>query len=102
MKLTKPLANNALEEWENNRDFDAELLESVRQMKARKGRVVMSPVISTRKKSELSQTDFAKLLGVSVRTLQEWKQGRRNPNDAAKKLIEIAQRHPDVLKEISM
>jgi putative transcriptional regulator len=40
-------------------------------MVAGKGRVVMSPVISARKKSGLSQTEFAKLLGVSVRTLQE-------------------------------
>lgn len=70
-------------------------------MKAGKGRVVMSPVISARKKSGLSQTEFAKLLGVSVRTLQEWEQGRRKPSGAAKKLIEIAERHPDVLKEIA-
>ena len=53
------------------------------------------------KKSGLSQTEFAKLLGVSVRTLQEWEQGRRKPSGAAKKLIEIAERHPDVLKEIA-
>ncbi|SFL09609.1 transcriptional regulator, XRE family [Nitrosomonas aestuarii] len=102
MKSRKPLTDQELEEWENNRDIGAELLESVRQMKAGKGRVVMSPVISARKKSGFSQTDFAKLLGVSVRTLQEWEQGRRKPSGAAKKLIEIAERHPDVLKEIAM
>jgi putative transcriptional regulator len=102
MKLTKPLTDKALEEWERNRYFGAELLESVRQMKAGKGHVVMSPVISARKKSRLSQTEFAKLLGVSVRTLQEWEQGRRKPSGAAKKVIEIAERHPNVLKEIAM
>ena len=102
MKSKKPLTDKELEEWENNRDLGAELLESVRQMKAGKGRAVMSPVISTRKKSGLSQTEFAKLLGVSVRTLQEWEQGRRKPSGAAKKLIEIAERHPDVLKEIAI
>jgi putative transcriptional regulator len=102
MKSKKPLTDKELEELEKNRYLGAELLESVRQMKAGKGRVVMSPVISARKKSGLSQTEFAKLLGVSVRTLQEWEQGRRKPSGAAKKLIEIAKRHPEVLKEITI
>jgi|GEM_PF-2413561 len=62
MKSKKPLTDKELEEWENNRDLGAELLESVRQMKAGKGRVIMSPVISAQKKSGLSQTEFAKLL----------------------------------------
>ena len=69
MKSKKTLTDKELEAWENSRDLGTELLESVRQMVARKGRVVMSPVISARKKSGLSQTEFAKLLGVSVRTL---------------------------------
>ncbi len=99
MKSKKPLTDKELEAWENSRDMGAELLESVRQMVARKGRVVMSPVISARKKSGLSQTEFAKLLGVSVRTLQEWEQGRRQPSGAAKTLIAIAERRPEVLRE---
>jgi len=101
MKSKKPLTDEELEAWENSRDLGAELLESVRQMKAGKGRVVMSPVISARKKTGLSQAEFAKLLNVSVRTLQEWEQGRRQPSGAAKTLIAIAERHPDVLKEIA-
>lgn len=101
MKSRKPLTDKELEEWENSRDLEAELLESVRQMKAGKGRVVMSPVISARKKSGLSQAEFARLLGVSLRTLQEWEQGRRQPSGAAKTLIAIAERRPDVLKEIA-
>ena len=99
MKSKKPLTDKELEAWENSRDMGAELLESVRQMVAKKGRVVMSPVISARKKSGLSQTEFAKLLGVSVRTLQEWEQGRRQPSGAAKTLIAIAERRPEVLRE---
>ena len=99
MKSKKPLTAKELEAWENSRDIGAELLESVRQMVAKKGRVVMSPVISARKKSGLSQTEFAKLLGVSVRTLQEWEQGRRQPSGAAKTLIAIAERRPEVLRE---
>ncbi len=99
MKSKKPLTDKELEAWENSRDMGAELLESVRQMVAKKGRVVMSPVISARKKSGLSQTEFAKLLGVSVRTLQEWEQGRRQPSGAAKTLIAIAERRPEVLRD---
>jgi putative transcriptional regulator len=66
-----PMTEKELRKRDAQRDLSAELLESVRQMVAGKGRVVMSPVISARKKSGLSQTEFAKLLGVSVRTLQE-------------------------------
>ena len=100
MKSKKPLTDEELETWENSRDMEAELLEAVRQMTARKGHVVISPVISVRKKSGLSQAEFAKLAGVSVRTLQEWEQGRRQPSGAAKTLIAIADRRPDMLKEL--
>ena len=61
MKSKKPLTDKELEAWENSRDLEAELLESVRQMKAGKGHAVMSPAISARKKSGLSQAEFAKL-----------------------------------------
>lgn len=50
-------------------------------------------------KSGLSQSEFAKLLGVSVRTLQDWEQGRREPSGAAQTLIAIAERRPEVLRE---
>ena len=99
MKSKKPLTDKELEAWEAGRDLNAELLASVRQMSAGKGHVVLSPVISARKKSGLSQAEFAKLLGVSVRTLQEWEQGRRQPSGAAKTLIAIAERRPEVLRE---
>lgn len=75
MRSKKSLTEKELEEWENSLDLSAELLESVRQMKARKDRVVMSPMISTPKKSGLSQAEFANLLDVLVRTLKnEWEQ----------------------------
>jgi putative transcriptional regulator len=96
-----PMTQKELRKRDAQRDLGAELLESVRQMVAGKGRVVMSPVISARKKSGLSQTEFAKLLGVSVRTLQEWEQGRRQPSGAAKTLIAIAERRPEVLREVA-
>lgn len=51
--------------------------------------------------SGLSQTAFAALLGVSVRTLQDWEQGRREPSGAAKTLFLVAERYPEVLQELA-
>ena len=48
----------------------------------------------------LSQQEFADLMGISKRTLQEWEQGRRVPTGAAKTLIKLAIKHPEVLKEV--
>jgi putative transcriptional regulator len=79
------------------------LLQSVREMKAgqaaRVTKVEPNEVSQARQKSGLSQTEFAEALGISKRTLQEWEQGRRAPSGAAKALIRIAQRHPEVVKE---
>lgn len=93
------------------RDIGAELLESIRQMKAgqvgrvsvvsRDGRVTESPVARARVVSRLSQAQFAALMGVSVRTLQEWEQGRRQPSGAAQTLIRVATAHPEVLPELA-
>ena len=47
----------------------------------------------------LSQAQFAALLGVSVRTLQGWEQGRKQPSGAARTLIDIARRNPEVLRQ---
>lgn len=99
MKSKKPLTDEELEKFEASRDLGAELLKSVHQMVSGRGRIVLSPAISARKKSGMSQAEFAKLLGVSVRTLQDWEQGRRQPSGAAKTLIAIAERRPDVLRE---
>jgi putative transcriptional regulator len=49
----------------------------------------------------LSQAEFAQLLGVSKRTLQEWEHGRKKPSGAARVLLKIAARHPDILKELA-
>ena len=100
-----PMTEKELKKRDAKRDLGAELLESVTQMKSGRAsrihKVAVPPVVSARIKSGLSQADFAKLLGVSVRTLQDWEQGRRQPSGAAKTLIEIAERRPDVLKEIT-
>jgi len=46
--------------------------------------------------SGLTQTQFAALLGVSKRTLEQWEQGRREPSGTAKTLIHVAELHPEV------
>jgi putative transcriptional regulator len=89
-KKTKPLADAELEASEATRDLGAELLQSIQEMKAGKGQVVFSPAIEARKQTGLSQSQFAALLGVSVRTLQGWEQGRKQPSGAARMLLAIA------------
>jgi putative transcriptional regulator len=80
-----------------------ELMRRVRNKKTvvlgRKPRITVPAVVSVRNASGLSQAQFAVLLGVSVRTLQKWEQGARAPSGAAKSLIRIAQRHPEVLAD---
>jgi putative transcriptional regulator len=102
MPSKKPLSDAELEVWESSRNIGAELEQSVREMLAGNGAVVpVSTVVAVRIKSGLSQSQFATLLGVSVRTLQEWEQGRRQPSGAAKTLIAIAEKRPEVLTELA-
>ncbi len=81
-----------------------ETLEAVRSIKAGHvghiETVELPPVVEARQKAGLTQSRFAELLGVSVRTLQDWEQGRRKPTRAAMSLIQIAKQRPDVLHEI--
>jgi putative transcriptional regulator len=87
-----------------NRDVWQETLDAVRNIKSgdvgRIETVELPPVVEARQKVGLSQSRFAELLGVSVRTLQDWEQGRRKPSRAAMSLIQIAKQRPDVLREV--
>ena len=100
--MTKP--NKELEERDAKRDLGSELLASVRQMKADQRsqihNIEVSDIVEARHRVGLSQDQFAVLLGVSKRTLQDWEQGRREPSGAAKSLIAIAMKRPDVLLEV--
>jgi putative transcriptional regulator len=93
----------------SERNIGIEILEGIREIKAfKEGKVNLT----TRKLSEpsnpkeirarlnLSQATFAGLMGVSVRTVQDWEQGRREPSGPAKSLLRIAEQHPDVFLEI--
>jgi putative transcriptional regulator len=50
-----------------------------------------------REKLGLSQNKFAKMLGISISTLQNWEQGRREPDGPAKVLLNVAARYPDAV-----
>jgi putative transcriptional regulator len=85
--------------------FQQDLLESVRQMRrsevSRSTKVKLPPAAEARMRMGLSQQDFAELLGVSPRTLQDWEQGRREPTGAARMLLKVAVQHPAVLRKVT-
>lgn len=54
-------------------------------------------VTATRHKLGLSQSGFAQLLGISVRTLHHWEQGTRTPSGAARVLLNVAEKHPEII-----
>lgn len=56
-------------------------------------------VVALRRFVGLTQQQFAEALGISVHTLRNWEQGRRNPVGPALALLRIAARHPRVLRE---
>ena len=86
----------------SKRNIGLEILQGLREIKRGDyGRVTTVPsVTSIREKAGLSQARFAQLLGVSVRTLQDWEQGRRAPSGAAKTLLMIAEKNPRALLEV--
>ena len=98
---SKPLSNKELAAYESKRDLGAEILQSIQDMKAGKTHVVFSPAIEAREKTGLSQSQFAALLGVSVRTLQGWEQGRKQPSGAARTLLTIARTNPKALLAVA-
>ena len=85
------------------RNVGLEILEGLRELKrGDTGRVVNVPPVGViRERTGLSQAKFAALLGVSVRTLQEWEQGRRAPSGAARTLLMVAAKNPQALLAVA-
>ena len=81
------------------RNIGREILDGIRQIKrGEHGRTTSVPSVSrVREKTGLSQLKFASLLGVSVRTLQEW----RAPSGAATTLLLIAAKNPRALLDVA-
>lgn len=92
-----------------NDDLFSELLDSVREggailrgeKEASRTFTLEAPdVKQIRDHYKLSQTEFAALLGISVKTLQNWEQGRRSPHGAARVLLQVAAKHPDAVWDV--
>jgi len=49
---------------------------------------------------QLSQTEFARLIGISVKTLRNWEQGRRKPDGPARVLLQVAAKHPNAIWDV--
>ena len=87
-----------------------ELLQSVREMKSiRAGKTKPSrtfkfdspsDVSKVRAKLGITQPMFARLMGISEKTLQNWEQGRRQPTGPARVLLKVAERHPKLLLQL--
>lgn len=97
----KKLTSSELAALEAKRDIGAEILQSIKDMKAGRGKVVLSSATEAREATGLSQSQFASLLGVSVRTLQGWEQGRKQPSGAARTLLAIAKANPKAILAVS-
>ena len=85
------------------RNIGREILVGLRELKRGEiGRITNVPKVSViREKTGLSQALFASVLGVSVRTLQDWEQGRRAPAGAARTLLNLVDRNPAALLEVA-
>ncbi len=90
-------------------DVFEELLESVRQGgEILRGERAPSRVFGAkepnaqtiRRSYGLSQDKFAKLMGISVATLRNWEQGRRDPDGPAKVLLRVAAKHPEAVLDV--
>ena len=93
----------------SKRNIGAEVLAGIDEIKAFKKGIVKLKVTELaepseprviRSKLKLSQSAFAGLLGVSMRTLQDWEQGRRAPQGPAIALLRIAEQHPEVFAKL--
>lgn len=92
------------------RDIGQEILDGIGEVKEYKAgkkvlrtRILKAPSSPKviRQRLKLSQSAFAGLMGVSLRTIQDWEQGRRKPSGPAVALLRIAEQKPDVFMHLS-
>jgi putative transcriptional regulator len=92
-----------------NDELFAELLESVREAgeimrgerePSRVFEIEAPDVKRIRERYKLSQSEFAALLGISIKTLQNWEQGRRTPHGSARILLQVAAKHPEAVWDV--
>ena len=93
----------------SERNIGQEILDGIREIKAyEQGEAILrtrvlrepAPPQEIRVRLKLSQSAFAGLMGVSIRTVQDWEQGRRKPSGPAIALLRIAEQRPDVFTEL--
>ncbi len=94
----------------SKRDIGREILEGIQDIKAHKaGEKTLrthtlkepAPPQVIRARLKLSQSAFAGLMGVSLRTVQDWEQGRRKPSGPAAALLRIAEQKPEIFTQLS-
>ncbi|NUM46902.1 MAG: helix-turn-helix domain-containing protein [Anaerolineales bacterium] len=92
-----------------NDELFSDLLESVREggtilrgEKPASRTFVIEPldVKRIREAFKLSQSEFAAVLGIRIKTLQNWEQGRRAPQGPARVLLQVAARHPEAVWDV--
>ena len=97
----RKMTEKQLTKWEKSRDLGQEILQGIRDIKAgsigRRYTIGSYPIVRAREKSGLSQAKFAQLLGVSIRTIQDWEQGRREPTGPAKALLRAIRNDPQAV-----
>ena len=80
----------------------AEYLKGLRNpSRVHKVTVRIPDIKSIREKLKVSQAEFAEMLGISVRTLQNWEQKRRVPDRSSRILIELAATYPKQVQKVS-
>ena len=93
-----------------DRDIGQEILDGLQEIKEYKAGIKNlrtrkliqpSPPKVIRARLNLSQAAFASLLGVGLRTVQDWEQGRRKPSGPAEALLRIAEQNPEVFLKLS-
>lgn len=86
------------------RNVGQEIVDSLREINTGSGRRYRftgpEEIRQIRSGVGVSQANFARMLGISLRTLQDWEQGRRRPNQAAQSLLAVAAKRPDVMREV--